>query len=158
MRRLLFGSTGAGLAASVGGWLPAVKGKETLKKLGMAPDKAYAYKFYHLLFNPDVKRDLYSDDFRASCAAFDPAAPFRSYYNRCNSSDPLDKALYVDIKTYLADDILVKVDRMSMAHALEVRAPLLDHKLLEFTATIPSSFKLKGRTTKYLLNPALKAA
>ena len=156
LRRLLFGSMGAGLAASVGAWLPAVKGKETLKKLGMAPDKAYAYKFYHLLFNPDVKRDLYSDDFRASCAAFDPAAPFRSYYNRCNSSDPLDKALYVDIKTYLADDILVKVDRMSMAHALEVRAPLLDHKLLEFTATIPSSFKLKGRTTKYLLKQVMR--
>src|SRR5207249_11224547 len=80
----------------------------------------------------------------------------RFYYNHCESSDPVDKALYVDIKTYLADDILVKVDRMSMAHALEVRAPLLDHKLLEFTATIPSSFKLKGRTTKYLLKQVMQ--
>jgi asparagine synthase (glutamine-hydrolysing) len=156
LRRLLFGSAGAGLVASVGAWLPPMKGKETLKKLGMTPDKAYAYKFYQLLFNPEVKRDLYSGDLRASCVAFDPAAPFRSYYNRCNSSDPLDKALYVDIKTYLADDILVKVDRMSMAHALEVRAPLLDHKLLEFTATIPSSLKLKGRTTKYLLKQVMR--
>jgi len=156
LRRLLGGAAGAGFVSSIGAWLPPVKGKETLKKLGMAPDRAYAYKYYHLLFNPDKKRELYSDDLRASCTGFDPAAPFRSYYNRCNSSDPLDKALYVDIKIYLADDILVKVDRMSMAHALEVRAPLLDHKLLEFTATIPSSFKLKGRTTKYLLKQVMR--
>lgn len=156
LRRLLPGPVGAGLVSSIAAWLPPVKGKETLKKLGMAPDKAYAYKFYHLLFNPEMKQELYSSDLRASCVAFDPAAPFQSYYNRCNSSDPLDKALYVDIKTYLADDILVKVDRMSMAHALEVRAPLLDHKLLEFLATIPSSFKLQGRTTKYLLKQVMR--
>ncbi len=137
-------------------WLPPVKGRETLKKMGMTPDNAYAYKHCEFLFNRVHKLDLYSDDLRASCAAYDPSAPFRIYYNRCDSSDPLDKALYVDVKTYLADDILVKVDRMSMAHALEVRAPLLDHKLLEFTATIPSSFKLKGRTTKYLLKQVMR--
>ena len=82
-------------------------------------------------------------------------SPFQSYYQRCSTDDPVAKALYVDIKTYLPDDILVKVDRMSMAHALEVRAPLLDHKVLEFSATIPSSLKLRGRTTKFLLKEAL---
>jgi asparagine synthase (glutamine-hydrolysing) len=133
-----------------------MKGKETLKKLGMTPDRAYAYKHSSFLFTPEYKRDLYSADLYASCRTFDPSAPFRFYYNRCESLDPLDKALYVDLKTYLADDILVKVDRMSMAHALEVRAPLLDHKLLEFTATIPSSLKLKGRTTKYLLKEVMQ--
>jgi asparagine synthase (glutamine-hydrolysing) len=155
LRRLLPGSVGAGFVASIGAWLPPVKGKETLKRLGMPPDNAYAYKHCEFLFNRGHKQDLYSDDLRASCETYDPSAPFRVYYNRCESSDPLDKALYVDVKTYLADDILVKVDRMSMAHALEVRAPLLDHKLLEFTATIPSSFKLKGRTTKYLLKQVM---
>jgi len=155
LRALLLGTVGTGVASSIGAWLPPMKGKETLKKLGMTPDRAYAYKHASFLFTSEYKRDLYSADLYASCKTFDPSAPFRFYYNRCESLDPLDKALYVDLKTYLADDILVKVDRMSMAHALEVRAPLLDHKLLEFTATIPSSLKLKGRTTKYLLKEVM---
>jgi len=156
LRALLLGTVGTGIVSSIGAWLPPVKGKETLKKLGMTPDRAYAYKHSSSLFTPEYKRDLYSADLYASCETFDPSAPFRFYYNRCESLDPLDKALYVDLKTYLADDILVKVDRMSMAHALEVRAPLLDHKLLEFTATIPSSLKLKGHTTKYLLKEVMR--
>ena len=155
LRRLLFGPLGSALVSSIGGWLPAMKGKETLKKLGMSPDYAYAYKHANFLFRPEDKQDLYSAELFASCESFDPSAPFRAYYNRCESSDSLDRALYVDIKTYLADDILVKVDRMSMAHALEVRSPLLDHKLLEFTATIPPALKLKGRTTKYLLKKVM---
>jgi asparagine synthase (glutamine-hydrolysing) len=59
------------------------------------------------------------------------------------------------MKTYLVDDILVKVDRMSMAHALEVRSPLLDHKFIELSATLPLILKLHGRTTKYLLRQGL---
>lgn len=56
----------------------------------------------------------------------------------------------MDINTYLPEDILVKVDRMSMAHSLEVRAPILDHKLMEFVGKLPSALKLKGRETKYI--------
>ena len=68
------------------------------------------------------------------------AAPIRSPASatptrRCRSLDPLDRALYVDVHTYMVDDILTKVDRMSMAVSLEAREPLLDHKLLEFAAT-----------------------
>jgi len=62
----------------------------------------------------------------------------------------------VDIKTFLVDDILTKVDRASMAHSLEVRVPLLDHEVMEFAATLPSSFKLRGSTQKYVLKRALK--
>jgi asparagine synthase (glutamine-hydrolysing) len=58
---------------------------------------------------------------------------------------------YIDIKTYMTEDILVKVDRMSMAHSLEVRAPILDHKLMEFAATLPSGLKLNNRESKYIL-------
>jgi asparagine synthase (glutamine-hydrolysing) len=64
--------------------------------------------------------------------------------------------LYVDVKTYLLDDILTKVDRMSMAVSLEARDPLLDHKLLEFAATVPSSLKLKNGRSKYLLRRVLE--
>jgi asparagine synthase (glutamine-hydrolysing) len=62
---------------------------------------------------------------------------------------------YVDIKTYLTDDILVKVDRMSMAPSLEARVPFLDHNVMEFAATIPTALKLKGFTTKYILKKAV---
>ena len=155
LRRVL-GKFGTGLLSRIEPGLPAFKGRQTLRKLGMPPDTACAWKHCGHLFAPMLKEQLYSDDLRAACVAYDPAERFRMYYNRCTASDPVDKALYVDMKTYLADDILVKVDRMSMAHGLEVRAPILDHKVLEFTATLPSSLKLKGRTTKYLLKRVLE--
>jgi asparagine synthase (glutamine-hydrolysing) len=63
---------------------------------------------------------------------------------------------YLDTKMYLPNDILTKVDRMSMAHSIEARVPLLDHKLVEFAATIPAGLKLKGRTTKYIFKKALE--
>jgi asparagine synthase (glutamine-hydrolysing) len=63
--------------------------------------------------------------------------------------------LYVDTKTWLPDDLLVKADKMTMANSLELRVPLLDHKLLEFAATLPSNFKVRGLTTKYIAKRAL---
>ena len=75
---------------------------------------------------------------------------------RAAGLDPLSRLLYVDFKTWLANDILVKVDRMSMANSLEVRAPLLDHKVIEFAATVPSDLKYRGRTSKYLLKRHLE--
>ena len=156
LRRLLPGSAGRSLAASLAHWLPEVRGRATMKKLGMTAAEAYAYKHSHSLFTKEEKPWLYSDDLRCATASCDPAGSLRDYYNRCDAADALDKALYVDMKTYLSDDILVKVDRMSMAHSLEVRAPLLDHKLIEFTATLPSSLKLKRHTTKYLLKQVMK--
>src|SRR5262249_49644933 len=74
----------------------------------------------------------------------------------CASPDPLDRALYVDVNTYLVDDIMTKVDRMSMAVALEAREPLLDHRLLEFAATVPTSLKLKNGRSKHLLRRLLE--
>jgi asparagine synthase (glutamine-hydrolysing) len=65
--------------------------------------------------------------------------------------DILARMMSLDIRTYLPEDILVKVDRMSMLHALEVRPPFLDHELVEFSQTIPVRLKVKGLTTKYLL-------
>jgi asparagine synthase (glutamine-hydrolysing) len=63
---------------------------------------------------------------------------------------------YLDIKTYLTDDILTKVDRASMANSLEVRCPLLDHRLMELAASMPSRLKLHGKTAKYMLKEVLK--
>ncbi len=72
-------------------------------------------------------------------------------YRRCPSADPLQRAMYADLKVYLPNDVLVKVDRMSMRHALEVRCPLLDHRITEFAFRIPSARRMAGLVSKRLL-------
>lgn len=77
------------------------------------------------------------------------------HFNAPADCEPLDRVFYCDIKTYLPEDILACTDRMSMRHALEVRVPFLDHKLMEFCATIPSGMKVRNWNKKYLLKKAL---
>jgi len=84
--------------------------------------------------------------------------PFRfinEYYLTCNLKDRVAREQYMEIKSFLVDNVLVKADRMGMANALEVRVPYLDHKFLELCATIPSSMKLKGLTTKYIFKKSM---
>src|SRR5258706_466755 len=71
------------------------------------------------------------------------------------ASDVLGKLLYVDLKMYLQDNILVKVDRASMACSLEVRAPMLDYRFVELVARLPTSWKLRGMTTKHVFKRAM---
>jgi asparagine synthase (glutamine-hydrolysing) len=80
----------------------------------------------------------------------------QSYSNECNSDDIVEKAMFLDMKLYFPESILVKVDRASMAHSLEVRAPFLDKKLMEFVNSLPINFKLRGTTGKYLLKKLMK--
>jgi asparagine synthase (glutamine-hydrolysing) len=77
-------------------------------------------------------------------------------YNEADGPDHLSRILYTDMKTYLTGGILVKVDRMSMANSLEVRAPILDKEIIEFAATLPSHLKLKNKEKKYILKEAFK--
>src|SRR5690606_34732649 len=70
------------------------------------------------------------------------------YYSGSDAPDALGRAQFADIHFYMTDDVLVKVDRMSMAHSLEVRSPLLDYRLLEFAATLPAEQKIVGREGK----------
>ncbi len=72
-------------------------------------------------------------------------------YDASDAPDAIDAALDVDVNSYLPDDLLVKVDIATMAHGLEARSPFLDHTLMEFAASLPSSFKLRGVTQKHLL-------
>ncbi|MGH9409845.1 MAG: asparagine synthase (glutamine-hydrolyzing), partial [Vicinamibacterales bacterium] len=134
----------------------SIKGARALRHLALDPAHAYALKHAYGMFEPDAKRQLYSGDFAATVADADPFAQFRYLYDRCRSPEPLDHALYVDVHTYMVDDILTKVDRMSMAVSLEARDPLLDHKLLEFAARVPVSLKLKNGRRKYLLRKVLE--
>jgi asparagine synthase (glutamine-hydrolysing) len=108
------------------------------------------------LFTSLTKQELCTTDFRAQLNADCLAKErFRFLADRVHTGDPLDMQLYLDSKTYLPGDILTKVDRMSMAVSLEARAPLLDHKLIEFVTRIPASLKLRGLETKHIFKRAV---
>jgi asparagine synthase (glutamine-hydrolysing) len=151
------GRAGCDVAAKLGHLLPlSAKGARSLRHLGLAPDDACARKHGYQQFDDRTKQALYSGDLSAATRHADPFASFRRAYAACQSPDPLDRVMFVDVKTYLADDILAKVDKMSMAVSLEARVPLLDHKLVEFAARVPSSLKLRRGTSKYLLRQVLE--
>jgi asparagine synthase (glutamine-hydrolysing) len=148
---------GARVAGRMAGRMPlTVKGMRSLRHLALSPAEACARKHAYGLFESDARGALYSTDFAHEVRDADPFAGFRLAYESCGSPDPLDRALYVDVKTYLVDDIMTKVDRMSMAVSLESREPLLDHRLLEFAATVPTALKLKNGRSKYLLRRLLE--
>jgi asparagine synthase (glutamine-hydrolysing) len=86
----------------------------------------------------------------------DPALVFRRYYREVDGLDPLSRHLYVDAKTWLVDDVLVKVDRATMASSLESRTPFLDQQLAEYVASIPSRLKIRGRLQKIILKRLLR--
>src|SRR5579864_1689500 len=98
------------------------------------------------------ERALFSRDFQESAARLpDAFQQFREYYDHGLAKDPLSRLLYLDTKTYLTADVLAKVDRMSMAASLEVRAPILDHEFVEWVTALPASWKYRNGTRKYLL-------
>lgn len=90
----------------------------------------------------DTREAVYSGDFVETLKGFTPGEAVRPLYLGNDAPDALGRAQYADIHFYMTDDVLVKVDRMSMAHSLEVRCPLLDHRILEFAARLPSSLKM----------------
>lgn len=102
------------------------------------------------------KQQLYSESLLASRTSDLPFDLMRSYFKRANTADRINQQSYVDINTYLCDDILVKVDRMSMAASLEARVPMLDHRVVEFSGRVPGHYKLQGNSTKYILKEAIR--
>lgn len=95
------------------------------------------------------------DDIRRKLAGYDPSRVVLDCYQKADTDDHLSRILYTDMKTYLPGDILVKVDRMSMAHSLEVRAPILDHRFMEFAASIPAEMKYRNGEKKFILKKCL---
>jgi asparagine synthase (glutamine-hydrolysing) len=81
---------------------------------------------------------------------------FSRHAVRAGTDDPLALIQYIDLHTYLVGDINTKVDRASMAHSLEVREPLMDHELVEWLATLPSSLKMRGQESKFLLKKSME--
>jgi len=152
LRRAVFGPLGRVYPPLA--WAPRVfRGKATFQSLSRSPLEGYFNSIS--IFRPDEKCRLFSEDFRSSLNGYDSIGVLQYHYDRSGSEDLLSRIQYVDIKTYLPDDILAKVDRASMAVSLEVRAPLLDHRLMELAARIPSDLKLRGRTGKYIFKEAM---
>jgi asparagine synthase (glutamine-hydrolysing) len=145
------------VASWIGRALPlSVKGARSLRHLGASPEDAYALKHVNGTFEHGAKDRLYSGDFQRRVNGADPLESLRAAYRSCASPSPMDRVFYADARTYMIDDVLTKVDRMSMAVSLEAREPLLDHKLLEFAARVPVSLKLKDGRSKYLLRRLLE--
>jgi asparagine synthase (glutamine-hydrolysing) len=111
-------------------------------------------------FDRETQQSLLSEALLAELNGHASGKNFERIFDEPVSRARLDRMMYLDSKTYLPGDILVKVDRMSMAHSIETRAPLLDHRLIEFAQTIPSSLKLRrtnrGWETKYILKRAVE--
>jgi asparagine synthase (glutamine-hydrolysing) len=107
-------------------------------------------------FGPEEKEELYTEGFHDKVKDDDSLALLNEWFEQIQASDLLDRMAGVDTMSYLPDDLLVKVDRATMAHGLEARSPLLDHHLVEFCASLPVDFKIRGGVTKYLLKAVMK--
>jgi len=105
--------------------------------------------------SPIQDRLLYLNRFRAK-VNMDGFLPIRNAMANCNSVNRLNREVYLDTRFTMPDSVLMKVDRMSMANSLEVRVPFLDHKLIEFSAGIPSGLKLNGFKTKFIFREAIR--
>ena len=136
-------------------WAPRIfRGKATFQNLARSPIEGYFRSVSAL--KTELKEQVLQGDLRQELGGYDSLDVLRFYYEQADTKDPLSRIQYVDIKTYLTDDILVKVDRASMANSLEVRAPILDHKVMELAASMPSSLKLQGMNGKYIFKKALE--
>ncbi len=135
-------------------WAPRfLRAQATFRAFSRSPVEGYFYSVSGI--KPELKAELLGAEFTSSLAGYDAITIFDDIYHRQTRADHLSRLQYLDIKTYLVDDILVKVDRASMANSLEVRCPILDHRFMELAARIPSSLKLEGSQGKYIFKKAL---
>lgn len=150
------------LLADMPGFIPASKQKKL--SLGYKQKQFFygalhppeqAHYFWRIIFNAAERTEILGQKYRGLVHDTDPFLIFKKYYDKVKDLDWLDRHLYVDAMTWLTDDILVKVDRASMRHSLEVRCPYLDVDLASYVASIPPHLKMKGLRTKYIFRKAL---
>jgi asparagine synthase (glutamine-hydrolysing) len=153
LRRPLFG--GLGSMYPKADWAPRVlRAKTTLQAL--ARDDVEAFYQSVSTTPATLRQKLYSPAFRHELQGYTTLEVFRSHAARAPTDHPLSLAQYLEFKTWLPGDILTKVDRASMAHSLEVRVPLLDHRLVEWASSLPPELKLKNGTGKYIFKKMLE--
>ncbi|MGH6635583.1 MAG: asparagine synthase (glutamine-hydrolyzing) [Gammaproteobacteria bacterium] len=120
---------------------------------GLLLDGPRAHYSWRTIFSDDERQAMMRPQWRplTMAAEADAFTAFQDKFAEVADCHPIDQATYVDIKTWLTDDILVKVDRATMAHSLEARVPFLDHRIMEFAASLPVSWKLKWLRGKHML-------
>jgi asparagine synthase (glutamine-hydrolysing) len=153
MRRPLFGILGSAYPKL--DWAPRVlRAKTTFEAL--ARDSVEAYFYSVSILRGPMRQRLFSNAFKARLGGYNALEVFRRHAAGAQTNDPLAQIQYLDLKTYLIGDINTKVDRASMAHSMEVREPLMDHPLVEWLASLPSSLKIRGPEGKFLLKKAME--
>jgi asparagine synthase (glutamine-hydrolysing) len=152
LRRPLFGLLGRVYPKA--DWAPRVfRAKSTFQALARTSVEAYFHSMS--LVRDDLRASLFSASLRGRLGGYNAVEVFHRHAARAPAGDPLSLVQYLDLKTYLVGDINTKVDRASMAHALEVREPLMDHPLVEWLASLPPTLKLRGGEGKWLLKQAM---
>ncbi|MDW8324020.1 MAG: amidotransferase 1, exosortase A system-associated [Burkholderiales bacterium] len=153
VRRPLFGWLGRLYPKA--DWAPKfLRAKTTFE--AMARDTVEGYFHGVSVCSDTLRARIFSPAFRRRLDGYRAVEVLRRHHARCAHLDTVSQVQYLDMKTYLVGDILTKVDRASMAHALEVREPLLDHKLMEWVSGLPVAYKLHGREGKYLFKRAME--
>ncbi len=127
---------------------------EYLKKISNKDDWVWRSKL--AVFNETEKQNLYSEYLKNQINGFDTDQLYKSYFDKSTTTDPLNRILECDLKALLPDQVLAFVDRLSMAHSIEVRPPFLDYRLVEFSAKLPGNIKIKGMRVKHILKEAVK--
>lgn len=137
--------------------LPASRIRQKLLRsfLSVAPDIESIYFDNFAVFPLSMQAELLSSEALEQVGSVNPYVGVRHALNQTDAESLLDRLLYADIKTYL-HELLMKQDQMSMATSVESRVPFLDHKLVEFTCSLPERLKLRGGTTKYILRESMK--
>jgi asparagine synthase (glutamine-hydrolysing) len=136
-------------------WAPRMfRAKSTFQALARSSVDAYFHSVS--ILRDDMRQLLYSNAFKALLSGYSAAEVFRRHGERAGTDDPIGLVQYLDLKTYLIGDINTKVDRASMQHSLEVREPLMDHLLVEWLASLPTSLKVRGNEGKVLLKKTME--
>jgi asparagine synthase (glutamine-hydrolysing) len=118
-------------------------------------DAASRYIEYVTLFPPQTQGNLLIEGATQSGGSAFAISTLRGYFNHCGDPDDLNRIIYADLKTSLADDLLAMTDRMTMAASIECRAPLVDHEMIELASHMPSNLKVRGFQMKYLMKQAV---
>jgi asparagine synthase (glutamine-hydrolysing) len=154
VRRPLFGLLGRVYPKA--DWAPRMfRAKTTFQ--GMARTAVESYFHSMSFIREPLRSELYSASFKAQLGGYNAMEVFNRHAARAGTDDALGLIQYIDTHTYLVGDINTKVDRASMAHSLEVREPLMDHTLVEWVATLPSSMKMHNGNGKHFMKKALES-
>jgi asparagine synthase (glutamine-hydrolysing) len=154
VRRPLFGTLGRLYPKA--DWAPRMfRAKTTFE--GLARNSVDAYFHTVSILRGPMREALFSPSFKRALAGYNAQQIFDRHSAQADTDDPLALIQYLDLKTYLVGDINTKVDRASMAHSLEVREPLMDHELIDWLATLPSTHKINGQEGKYLFKKSMEA-